>query len=141
MALRILLASLLLTLMAACGSRTAKPSSAKLQGHILTLTDSLLNSGGSDTLRLGNLRSGEQVVLPFWIINRTSHPVVLEGYDRTCGCTALEFEPSPVKTGESRQISLTFDSRGEWGWQLKTLDLSFTGSRRPLRLFVEAEVK
>lgn len=30
---------------------------------------------------------------------------------------------------------------GEWGWQLKTLDITFAGGRKPLRLFIEAEVE
>jgi len=38
-------------------------------------------------------------------------------------------------------VTLTFDSRGEWGWQLKTLDISLAGAQQPLRLLVEAEIK
>ena len=42
---------------------------------------------------------------------------------------------------DAQQVTLTFDARGEWGWQLKTLDVSFAGARSPLRLFIEAEVE
>ena len=49
----------------------------------------------------------------------------------------MQFVPSP----HAQQVTLTFDARGEWGWQLKTLDVSFAGARSPLRLFIEAEVE
>ncbi|EKC75778.1 hypothetical protein LEA_05027, partial [human gut metagenome] len=38
-------------------------------------------------------------------------------------------------------VEMTFDSRGEYGWQLKTVDLQIAGAAKPLRLFVEADVR
>ena len=54
-----------------------------------------------------------------------------------------------ARTGETgrkgRIIAVTdtiLDTGGtEWGWQLKTLDIAFAGGRKPLRLFIEAEVE
>ena len=134
-------ASLLLMLavaLAACGARQPK---TERKGRIITLTDTILDTGGTDTVRFGRLHSGEIAVLRLWLANGAARPVAVAKYDRSCGCTTLEYENQPIKPGDARQVSLTFDTRGERGWQLKTLDIIFAGARKPLRLFVEAEVE
>ena len=55
--------------------------------------------------------------------------------------TTLEYDAQPIAPGDARQVTLTFDSRGARGWQLKALDITLAGGQRPLRLFVEADIK
>ena len=64
--------------------------------------------------------------------------VAVASYGRSCGCTTLEAEARPIAPGQELACSLTFDSRGEYGWQLKLIDVSLAGGR-PLRLFIEAD--
>ena len=92
-----------------CGT---SPRAVERKGRIISLTDSILTTGGTDTVRFGRL-----------------------------GCTTLEFDAQPIAPGDARQVTLTFDSRGERGWQLKALDITLAGGQRPLRLFVEADIK
>ena len=129
----------------ACTSRTTQSPIRKSlteieKGRIIRLTDRTMETGGSDTVRFGHLRSGEIAVLQFWIANCTARPLVLADYRRSCGCTTLKFDNQPIRPNEAQSVSLTFDSRGEQGWQLKTLDLLPAGAERPFRLFVEADV-
>ena len=125
-------------LTAACGTR---PQATERKGRIITLTDKILDTGGTDTVRFGRLHSGEIAQLRLWLANETSGPVVIAKYGRSCGCTTLEYDNQPINAGDAQQVTLTFDARGEWGWQLKTLDIAFAGGRKPLRLFIEAEVE
>lgn len=125
-------------LTAACGTR---PQTTERKGRIIALTDSILTAGGTDTVRFGRLGSGEIAQLRIWLANDASRPVAVASYRRSCGCTSLEFDPQPIAPGDARQVTLTFDSRGEWGWQLKTLDISLAGAQQPLRLLVEADIK
>ncbi len=111
------------------------------KGSIIHITDEMIESGGSDTVRFGRLHSGEIAVLSLWLANETEYPIVLSDYRRSCGCTTLEFTAQPISPNRARQLPLTFDSRGEWGWQLKTIDLLFSESEQSLRLFIEAEVE
>ena len=136
--LRACLSLLLALSLTACGARQAK---TERKGRIITLTDTILDTGGTDTVRFGRLYSGEIAQLRLWIANEAARPVVITGYDRSCGCTTLEHDSQPITVGDARQVTLTFDTRGEWGWQLRTLDIRFAGAPRPLRLFVEAEVE
>ena len=125
-------------LTAACGTR---PQTTERKGRIIALTDSILTAGGTDTVRFGRLGSGEIAQLRIWLANDASRPVAVASYRRSCGCTSLEFDFQPIAPGDARQVTLTFDSRGEWGWQLKTLDISLAGAQQPLRLLVEADIK
>ena len=135
---RVCLLLLLAASLAACGARQVK---TERKGRIITLTDKILDTGGTDTVRFGRMHSGEVAVLRLWIENRASKPVAITRYDRSCGCTTLGYDAQPITPGDAQQVSLTFDARGEWGWQLKTLDIAFAGGRKPLRLFIEAEVE
>lgn len=130
----------------ACTSRPAqspirKPLTEIEKGRIIRLTNRTMETGGSDTVRFGHLRSGEIAVLQLWIANCTARPLVLADYRRSCGCTTLEFDNQPIRPDEAQSVMLTFDSRGERGWQLKVLDLLPTGAERPFRLFVKADVE
>ena len=136
--LRVCLLLLLAASLAACGARQVK---TERKGRIITLTDKILDTGGTDTVRFGRLGSGEIAVLRLWLANDASRPVAIASYRRSCGCTTLEFDAQPIAPGDARQVTLTFDSRGERGWQLKALDITLAGGQRPLRLFVEADIK
>ena len=130
---------LCLLLAGACTSR--RPVSVAPGGRVVVLTDSLLRCGGRDTVRFGRLRSGEAAVSRLWFENRTSEPVVFASVVRSCGCTSLSYDAAPLSPGEVRAVELTFDSRGEWGWQFRSLDLFFAGWPQPFRFFIEADVE
>ena len=54
--LRVCLLLLLAASLAACGARQVK---TERKGRIITLTDKILDTGGTDTVRFGRLHSGE----------------------------------------------------------------------------------
>ena len=148
--LRLLAAALALALATSCGARAGRPNAAPKEaesgpaqrtGPKITLTDTLLDKGGSDTVRFGRLHSGEIAEQRVWLVNDASRAVAVASYGRSCGCTTLEFDREPVAPGAARRLRLRFDSRGEHGWQLKTVDLHLTGAAHPLRIFVEAEIE
>ncbi len=118
-----------------------RPVRVALPGRIVVLTDSLLDCGGTDTLRFGHLHAGETGALSLSFENRTSRPLVIASVERSCGCTSVEFDAAPFGPGDFSPVVAKFDSRGEWGWQLKVVDLFFAGRPRPFRLLVEADVE
>ena len=135
------LAGVLLALLTACGGRAPRPvESSAPKGRIIAITDSTIRHGGTDTVRFGHLGSGEIAVQRVWIENASAKPVVILSVQRSCGCTSLDVDKQPLAPGETRKLEITFDSRGEYGWQLKNLDLILAGAPKPLRLFVEADV-
>lgn len=87
------------------------------------------------------MHTGEVAVLPLLLANESEQPLVLVRYDRTCGCTTLEYENQPIKASEVLPAKISFDARGMEGWQFKVLTLHFAGRTEPFRLYVEAEVE
>ena len=135
------LAGVLLALLTACGGRAPRPVESTAQkGRTIAITDSTIRHGGTDTIRFGHLGSGEIAVQRAWIENASAKPVVILSVRRSCGCTSLDVDKQPLAPGESRKMEITFDSRGQYGWQLKNLDLILAGAPKPLRLLIEADV-
>lgn len=135
---RILAAAAAALLAASCGAPRTAP---ERKGRTIVITNTVAAQGGTDTVRFGRMRSGEIGRLPLWIENASERATAILSYQRSCGCTTLEFDAEPLVPGEARRASLTLDTRGERGWMLKTLDLKLAGAERPLRIFVEAEVE
>ncbi len=127
------------------GCDALRPKSADTEpaplGQKVVITDSLLLHGGTDTLRLGRMFSGEEAVVHFHLENRSHEPLLIVGEELTCGCIALTYERKPVSEGESVPVEMHFSSRGLYGWQLKLFYLHLHGSAEPLKFFVEAEVE
>ena len=103
--LRLLAAALALALATSCGARAGRPNAAPKEaesapaqrtGPKITLTDAILEKGGSDTVRFGRLHSGEIAELRVWLVNDASRAVAVASYGRSCGCTTLEFDREPV---------------------------------------------
>lgn len=129
-------------LLSACGTAPKKGEQpTEPIGKVVVITDSLLLSGGSDTLRVGRLRSGEQARLTLNLKNQSSEPMVLLGEELTCGCIRLAYENKPVMVGEHLPLQVDFDSRGLWGWQLKLFYLHLHRAQEPLKIYLEAELE
>lgn len=109
-------------------------------GDDVLLTDSVLMHGLTDTVRFGRLGEGEIAVRRLTMRNESSRPVVFVGEDVSCGCVSLEYDRRPVMPGGTVVVAVTFDSRGEYGWQMKRVLLR-PGDAAPLKLYVEAEVE
>lgn len=124
-----------------CIQRSEPRESGSAPGQIVAVSDTIPGTWGTDTVRFGRMHSGEIAVKRLLLHNRTHSPLAIVSYARSCGCTTLEYDNQPLMPGQQRPVTLTFDSRGERGWQLKIMEVSFAGEQRPLKLFIEAEVE
>ena len=125
---------------ASCGGRRPEKHAAP-SGQTIVFSDAILRSGGTDTVRFGYMRSGEIAVKPLILHNASDRPAVVAECTQSCGCTTLEFDNQPILPGEKRAARMIFDARGLTGWQFKLLEVRFAGGRKPLKIYVEAEVE
>ena len=109
-------------------------------GREVVVTDSLLRCGGSDTLRFGRLHEGERARLQLRLKNGCGNPMVVLQHELTCGCILLDYRRQPVMPGDALAVTVDFDTRGLYGWQLKLFRLRLNGMAEPLRIYVEADV-
>lgn len=123
-----------------CGRRTpiVKHSSS---GTPIEVSDSLIYAGVADTFNLGKVRRGEMIIKEFSIINAGNIPFIVSKADSDCGCMVSEYEKHPIKPKESMPFSVSFDSRGYYGYIIKRILVSTTLNPKPVVLYLEAEVE
>ncbi len=127
-----------LVLFFGCGSRNEQRT---FSGSVIAVSDRLLRTDVSDTLRFGRLHSGETARLEAGFWNCGEEPLVVVKTESSCGCTRLEYENQPIMPGDTLRIAVRFDTSGQRGWLFKVLRVYFAGGERPLRLYVEADVQ
>lgn len=75
------------------------------------------------------------------IVNVGTTPLVLLDNTTQCRCMWLEYSREPIAVGESIDISLMFDSRGEWGSVGNYMEITTSRSEAPIVLWIAAEVQ
>ena len=75
------------------------------------------------------------------LVNRSDSPILLLDYSTQCRCMWLEFDRSVVAQNESIDITLTFDSRGEWGSVGNYMDITTSLDGAPVVLWIGAEIE
>lgn len=90
---------------------------------------------------IGNVPYSATAVKSLRLTNATDSPLVLVDYSTQCRCMWLEFDRSPIAEGDSRDIELYFDSRGEWGSVGNYMEITTSRDDAPVVLWISAEVE
>ncbi len=125
---------------AACSGRSDRAASGtprRVFARVAELTDS---AAAVDTLDFGRMRSGETVEQTIGLRNASQRPMVVLRTETSCGCTAVDFDRAPVRSGDTLAVGIRFDSRGFEGWQWKRVLIYTSLSDSPVTVYVESEV-
>jgi len=80
---------------------------------------------------MGKLAQGQRIDMRFPFTNTGRSLLVISAVNGSCGCTvAKDWPTKPIAPGEGGEISVSFDSAGRSGKQVKTVSV-VTNSRRP----------
>lgn len=139
--LRSLLPTAVLAVILTAGGCRTHRSEVSHTGKSIVVTDASLDTGGSDTLRFGHLRQGETARQRVWLHNASSRNLAVVSHRVSCGCTTPEYGNQPFTPSNDLQLTVSFDTRGLYGWQMKLLELRFAGGGAPLKIYLEAEVE
>jgi hypothetical protein len=88
----------------------------------------------------GTLKQGEVVSFSFKFKNTGNGPLRLTKVDPTCSCLSVRYQKEDVDVSGSSFIEVIFNSEGEWGNQIKSVDIeTSTGQVKTLTIaaFVE----
>ena len=83
---------------------------------------------------------GEPVSYAFQFRNLTDVPLVVENVRVGCGCTATEWQETPVAPGELGSINVTYDATNT-GYYRKYVKVYFRGHRGGHKLWLEGFVE
>ncbi len=89
----------------------------------------------------GELVAGEKITYGFKFSNTGGADLIIKNVIASCGCTATEFPKDPVKPGEEGVIKITFDSRGQTGYQKKTITIETNTLPDKVFVRIKASVK
>jgi Protein of unknown function (DUF1573) len=71
--------------------------------------------------------------------NSTQQAVVIDNVRTECGCTATEWNKTPVEAGNLGQIKVTYDAFST-GYFKKKITVWIHGQKRAEKLYIEGEV-
>ena len=140
MALRYALGLVVAWLAMSCAGNP-QPTERPFSGQRIILAGDSDRPIEADTVRFGHLYEGEIALRELMLCNHSERPVVITHYERTCGCTTLEYEAQPLMPGEERKVRLLFDARGAWGWQFKLLHIHLAEGGTTKQIVVEADIE
>lgn len=89
----------------------------------------------------GKILQGEVVSYTFHFTNTGNVPLIITGIDKSCGCTASDYPRDPIAPGQGGGIKITYDSKGHFGFQTKTVTVNSNAMPAQTVLRIKAEVR
>ncbi len=93
-----------------------------------------------DFYDVGTIQSGEIVRYSYQLKNTGNKPLVVMDVIPSCGCTQTNIDKKVLKPGELAKLEVTFDSRGWYGTQYKSVTLRTNGIIREKSVTLKANV-
>ena len=88
----------------------------------------------------GNILRGVPQTHIFEFKNISTAPLIIDNVRTDCGCTATDWEETPVAVGEKGKISITYDA-AKTGYFKKKITVWLHGQRSCEKLWIEGEVE
>lgn len=139
---------LFLFFLLSCGSDNTSVKSAKSVTEqtidssklfVVSLFDKGVEQTVFDTIKLGRLQEGESVESYFFVQNKSSKSTVITSIVTGCGCASGSYDKKPMVEGDKRLVTVTYNSKGQFGTQLKAVDI-VTSDFAVGRIFISCTV-
>ena len=92
------------------------------------------------TYDFGEVVEGERLTYAFKFKNTGKSNLIIYSSEATCGCTTSQPPKAPVRPGESGEITVTFDSKGQKGSVQKRILVAANTYPAETILTIEANV-
>lgn len=89
----------------------------------------------------GTIDAGVTVKHVFTFVNEGSAPLVISKINTPCGCTAPIWPKEPIEPGQSGEITVSFNSTGKAGNQVKSLSIIYNSEMSPTMFTIKAMVR
>ncbi|PIE86324.1 MAG: hypothetical protein CSA05_01180 [Bacteroidia bacterium] len=93
------------------------------------------------TFDFGEINQGEVVVHKFLYKNKGNANLIITKVDASCGCTAMNFNDTPLPPGKESFIEVEFNTRGKKGSQYKTVTVYSNAKQKRTVLSIAARIK
>lgn len=106
---------------------------------VVRLAQSGVEQAVFDTIKLGRIIDGEKVESHFFVENVTKSPVVITNIITGCGCTNVDYPKTPIEAGHKSIVTVTYDSKGQYGTQMKAIEV-VTSDYSVFRIYLSCTV-
>jgi hypothetical protein len=93
-----------------------------------------------ETHDFGDIEQDKPVFHEYKFKNTGEEPVIISNVRPSCGCTAPNWEETPILPDSTASISIEFDAR-ESGYFNKLIKVYFHGKRKAYKLYIEGYVE
>lgn len=105
------------------------------------LTAELCEGGVAEVMvEFGDVTYSECVTKRIIIENKTTSTIAILDYSTTCRCTWLDLPNKAIAPNGSVEVTITFDSRGEWGSVGNYLSIETSNESCKVAIWMSAEV-
>ncbi|MGQ1909875.1 DUF1573 domain-containing protein [Marinifilum sp. RC60d5] len=124
------------------GDLKSKKGNSKL-GHFLIADSSVYPKFEftKEIHKFGEISEGEIGVCEFYFKNIGGRDLIISNIESSCGCTNVDWEKNPIKSGAESKITIEFDSEGRSGRQYKVITLYANTLKREKKLYITAQIK
>ncbi|MFT5823374.1 MAG: hypothetical protein ACI8ZM_004635 [Crocinitomix sp.] len=91
-------------------------------------------------IKLGDIPQGIPIDISFEMVNEGTGPLIIEGAKPSCGCTGVQYPESPIKAGESANITAVYNAKS-FGSFTKTITITSNASEKTKVLKFSGVVK
>ncbi len=88
----------------------------------------------------GDIYQGDKVEHTFEFKNSGTEPLILSNVIVTCGCTATAWTKKPIMPGETKELTVSFDSTGKVGRQNKVITIVSNASNSQERVKIVTNI-
>lgn len=88
----------------------------------------------------GTINEGDKVETVFEFTNSGEADLIISNAKGSCGCTVPEFPKEPIKPGETKKMTVTFNSQGKPNQQQKTVTIDCNTASGKETLTIKANV-
>jgi Protein of unknown function (DUF1573). len=95
----------------------------------------------TDTLKkFGNIKEGQVVTHQFEFTNTGNIDLLILDARASCGCTVPSFPKEPIKPGAKDYITISFDTKGKFGINEKSVIITTNGTPANVECYLQANV-
>lgn len=90
--------------------------------------------------KFGIIEEGGQVNHKFFFENSGKGDLFIKDATATCGCTVPSYPKTPIRTGETSYIRISFNTKEKTGAQKPVVTVYTNARKEPFKLYLEGEV-
>lgn len=108
---------------------------------IIALNSAFILTNGAEfsfletTVKFPDTKEGVVLKHSFAFQNTGDEPLIVTNYKVACSCTKVQYPKKPIPPGGKGEITISFDTKGKYGFQKRRIELESNVKKKRLLTF------